>query len=355
MEIIKTLYKKDSKGKIRVLHISTLQGKLIQESGLIGGKFTQHSSLSKAKNIGRSNETTPQEQAILEAEAKIKKKLEEGYFESTQEARDIEVVLPMLAKSFKPEAKKIDWGDAYVQPKLDGIRCLKKDGKMISRKNKSIDTLPHINEEYTFIEDWLDGELYAHGLSFQENMKIIKKNRPESIDVKYHVYDMVIPRLSFSKRYRILSAIMAERYNHMELVPAYKVESLEEVQKYHSQFIDEGYEGTMVRWGSDGYKIDARSSNLLKYKDFIDEVYKVIDVLPSDKNPEQGVIQCEIILEDGTKSSFGCGMKFSHEDRVEILTNKEDYIGQTAEVRFFEYTDGGIPRFPVCVGFRLDK
>jgi hypothetical protein len=33
---------------------------------------------------------------------------------------------------------------------------------------------------------------------------------------------------------------------------------------------------------------------------------------------------------------------------------KEEYIGQKAEVRFFEYTDGGIPRFPICHGFRLD-
>jgi hypothetical protein len=48
-------------------------------------------------------------------------------------------------------------------------------------------------------------------------------------------------------------------------------------------------------------------------------------------------------------------MKFSHAEREEILINKENYIGKKAEIRFFEYTDGGIPRFPVCVGFRLDK
>ena len=48
-------------------------------------------------------------------------------------------------------------------------------------------------------------------------------------------------------------------------------------------------------------------------------------------------------------------MKFSFEEREEILTNKTNYLGKTAEIRFFEYTDEGLPRFPVCVGLRLDK
>ena len=47
-------------------------------------------------------------------------------------------------------------------------------------------------------------------------------------------------------------------------------------------------------------------------------------------------------------------MKFPHKFREEVLINKEDYIGSTAEIRFFEYTDDGAPRFPVCVGIRLD-
>ena len=50
--------------------------------------------------------------------------------------------------------------------------------------------------------------------------------------------------------------------------------------------------------------------------------------------------------------SFSCGMKFPHEAREEILRNKHMYIGQIAEVRFFEFTDGGLPRFPICYGFR---
>ena len=47
--------------------------------------------------------------------------------------------------------------------------------------------------------------------------------------------------------------------------------------------------------------------------------------------------------------------KFSKEERREWLINKNKYIGKTAELRFFEFSDTGVPRFPVCIGIRLDK
>lgn len=59
------------------------------------------------KNIGKLNETSPEEQAILEANAKIVKKLDEGYFKSIEEANNGDVILPMLAKDFKIEEHKV--------------------------------------------------------------------------------------------------------------------------------------------------------------------------------------------------------------------------------------------------------
>lgn len=349
MEVKKSVYKKDSKGKIRVTTISTDKGEITQESGIVGGNLVIHTSIAKPKNIGKSNHTISEEQARIEAKAKITKKLKEGYFETIKEAEDEEIIMPMLAKTFENEAHKIDWSTAYVQPKLDGMRCLDTVNGKISRKNTPIDTMDHIIVRRPGLTNFaVDGELYAHGLSFQENMKLIKKLRPESIKVKHHVYD-IVSKLSFIDRYAMLKAVVTNSTN-LELVPTEKVNSIEDVKRYHAKFISEGYEGTMIRWGNEGYKVNGRSSNLLKYKEFLDIAVKVIDVVPSDKNPEQGVVHCEL-----KGNTFGCGMKFSHQEREEILTNKANYIGKTAEIRFFEYTDDGLPRFPVCVGFRLDK
>lgn len=358
MEYCKKLYKKDSKGKIRVLFVSTDAGDLIQKSGLIDGKLIERASFRPGKNIGKSNETTCIEQAVLEAESIVTKKLREGYFLTEHEAKNTEVVLPMLAKVYEEEEHKIDWNNCWVQPKFDGMRCLSTLNEKTSRKNVPITTMDHIKINPTVIDDEgnietyvVDGELYVHGESFQTNMKYVKKYRGGlSERIQYYIYDVISDR-PFHERIKIASLIAMTGKN-CQVVPTFKVSSKEQVLEYHKMFLMDGYEGTMVRWGNAKYNIDKRSSNLLKFKDFIDKTYTIVDVVPSDKDPEIGVIHC---VDGNLGRTFGCGMKFSYEERAEILINKDEYIGQIAEIRFFEYTDDGLPRFPVCFGFRLDK
>jgi DNA ligase-1 len=349
----RTIYKKDSQGNIRYLSISTNLNMIIQESGIVGTNSPViNRSACEAKNIGKANYTTPASQAVLEALSKVKEKMRLGYFDSIEEAQEKggkDFLLPMLAKDYKKELKKVTY-PCYVQPKLDGMRSLATEKQFMSRTGKAIDTLGHINLS-DFEDVILDGELYAHGVTFQENMRLIKKyRRYQTEEVKYHVYDIVMDA-PFSERHRLLTALIdPEVHTTLEIVSTYIVNNEEEMKAKHIQFIALGYEGTMVRHSDESYAVNKRSSQLLKYKDFIDEVFTVVDIVPSESRPEQGVVVCT-----SSKGTFSCGMKFSHFDRKVMLLEKEKYIGQPAEVRFFEYTDGGIPRFPVCVGFRLDK
>ena len=349
------IYKKDSSGKIRFLEIRNYENFVVQISGVVGTNSPViNKSACEAKNVGKSNATTPEEQALIEAQAKLTEKMRLGYFNSIEEAQEKggkDFLLPMLAKDFKKEMKKVTF-PCYVQPKLDGMRSLgTEDDGFMSRTGKAIDTLGHI--VLADLDDAvLDGELYAHGISFQENMKLIKKYRAgETEQVKYHAYDIVMDA-PFEYRHRSLCYLLAKINNpNIEVVTTVLVNNIDEINHYHQHFIALGYEGTMVRHSDEGYAVNKRSSQLLKYKDFIDEVYTVNEVWPSESRPDQGVIEC--VTSKGI--TFNCGMKFSHAERENILRNKEEYIGLKAEIRFFEYTDGGIPRFPVCVGFRLDK
>lgn len=352
---MKLLYKKDTKNKIRIWKIHTNGSELIQEAGLIDGKLVRNSKICISKNIGKTNETSPSDQALLELESLWKSKKDEGYFETEAEAKNNIVLLPMLAKAYEDEKHKINWNDTvYIQPKLDGMRCLAHikangDVTMISRDGKIINDMKHIvNDLSTIKKDIiLDGELYAHGLSFQENMKLIKKYRPgQTEQIKYHVYDTV-SNLPFSERGYITSGTTLQACVEVSI---YKIQNEKELTQWHSIFLKEGYEGSIIRHGSDGYKCNGRSSNLLKYKDFKDIDVKIIDILPAEQRPEQGVP----LLEYKGKQ-FQAGMKFPHNEREEWLTNKEEYIGKTAVIRFFEFTDDGVPRFPVCVGVRLDN
>jgi DNA ligase-1 len=353
------LYKKDTKGNIRFLKATTVGAELIQESGIVGTENPiEHRKTCKGKNIGRANETTPGQQALKEFESLLNEKLQEGYFKTPQEAQTEDTLFPMLAKDYKKESKKIDWKKpVYVQPKLDGMRCLitvdKKGVTLKSRDGRYIETMNHIIKDFKDVTHGVyDGELYAHGFSFQENMELIKKwvdGDEGSIQVKFHSYDAVTPG-HFTIRLLVRDANIGHKKT-AQLVETEKVKNETELKAFHKKKLAEGYEGTIVRHGDAEYKVNGRSSNLLKYKDFIDIACPIVDITPAEQRPEWGVP----VLSLGDGRTFRAGMKYSHEKRVDFLKHKSKYIGKTAEIRFFEYSDTGIPRFPVMVGIRLDK
>jgi ATP-dependent DNA ligase len=357
------LYKKDSKGKIRTLEIITDGNLLLQISGLKDGAKVTNERVCTPKNVGKSNETTAEEQAEREADSKISQKLDEGYFITEKEALDTEVILPMLAQDYKKHSKKIDWSKpVFRQPKLDGMRALGiSDSTLISRKGKYIDTLTHLNNELNILRSLLgglipDGELYAHGLSFEDNMKLIKKYRKGKTEsIMFHVYDVIMDKPFKTRYYTLYNAFQKYSFLHIELVDTFRIAHAVDITVAQSEYLSKGYEGTIIRHGDAPYQLDTRSYNLLKYKDFKDMASKIIDVIPSEARPEQGVIVCEAPENSENCISFKASLKFSHKKREEILQNKKDYIGQVAEIRYFEETAYGIPRFPVCVGFRLDK
>lgn len=345
-----TIYKKDTLGKIRYITLDVRGGEIYQCSGVMGSsKSLTTIRKCKAKNVGKANETTPNEQAKIELQSILNRKLREGHFQTEEEARNNTVLLPMLAKSANITAIKFP---IFMQPKLDGIRAVFDGTRLMSRKNKEIDTMSHIVDVLpkgvTF-----DGELYLHEASFQDNMKLIKKISKDNIKVKYHIYDMPTFSGGYSDRSNELFRIHTKLadFSCIEFVETLVVSTVDELKKVHQDFLNKGYEGSIIRLDGFKYEYNKRSNSLLKYKDFIDETYKIVNVLPSDKIPSHGTIVCEI----SSGKTFKCGMKVSHSDREEILTNKEYYIGKTAEVRFFEYTDGGLPRFPIFHGVRLDK
>lgn len=352
-----TLYKKDSKGKIRIINF-WCEGNLFHtKAGLLEGKLVQNTTNCIPKNVGKSNETTGKEQAILEMESKIREKLQEDYFLSLEEAQNNEVFLPMLAKSYENEKHKIDWNNCYIQPKLDGMRCLAiiKNGivKLISRDGVDIQlehkSMQHIIDDLTTIKEdvILDGELYAHGLTFQENMKLVKKLRPETPSlIKYHVYDIVKNEPFWNRKVR---HYIKGLFNCVE-VSTYSIKNEQSLLAYHTANIADGYEGSIVRHSDEGYKINGRSSNLLKYKDFKDLDAKIIDIIPAENRPDWGIVVCEY-----KSKQFKATPKMSQEDKIDLLKNKQEYIGKTCIITYFEFTDDNIPRFPIYKGVRLDN
>lgn len=393
-EVSFTVYKLDSKGKIRQLRIWTDKGYLYQESGLLDGKKTQRKSFRKGKNLGKSNETTPIQQAILEANSKIKKKLRESYHTSIEDAINDKSYKAMLAKSYVSGETELEY-PVYIQPKLDGIRGIggnmECNGDLISRKNKPLENISHILNESLIkklsdLNIILDGEVYIHGMEWQEiNSLLTKYVKGETEKLDYYVYDIIDNDLLFSSRYEKLKKFLEENKlisSKIILVPTYQINDKEELDSKYKLFLEKGYEGAIIRRNSK-YEQGKRSYNLLKMKDFIDKSYELYDVVPSDSDPNRGVpivvIDTSVSIsnksiklwkrnpdgsifiskeEGGIKYGYPlcrCNTKLSNKEREEILVNKQNYIGKNSEVRFFEFYKSGIPRFPVYLGSRLDK
>ena len=93
---LSTLYKKNKNESIQVWAIWTEGADIVTEHGKLDGKKQLSRKTAKAKNVGRANETSASEQAILTAKSMWTKKKDKGYFESREEAETNLVFLPML-------------------------------------------------------------------------------------------------------------------------------------------------------------------------------------------------------------------------------------------------------------------
>ena len=198
-EYLAELYKTDSKGKTRHWRI-WVEGNIIKtEHGVLDGNLAKASKTIKAgKNIGKTNETTPEEQALSEALSTIQKKRDKNYGDTPGHTEI--AVLPMLAHNFRKREKDIEY-PCYVQPKLDGVRCFayedeNGDIKLTSRSGKEF-TQPFSilrGQIAQFIhgnEIW-DGELYTPELTFEDLIAACRKStyRESSELVEFHLFDI---------------------------------------------------------------------------------------------------------------------------------------------------------------------
>lgn len=390
----KILYKKDSKGKIRFLRVEAKGSQIIESSGLVGTTApVVHIKEAVPKNVGRSNETTAEEQAVLEAESKIARKLKGGYFEDIEDAKFNVVVLPMLVKDLDEE-KAIkaleEQGLFMLQPKLDGMRMLlhvfpdslkgtSREGTDIPLELLFDDETRHklyelAKEHGTFI---LDGEIYRHGFSFQEVMRSVRKYRADMTPkISYNVYDLVDTTINFFERYEFLHSRLGlkkfptSKVNLVETIYAHDKPDLSLIAYNFNKYIEYGYEGVIVRFPKGMYKLNGRSDEVFRLKEFKDMDVIIKDVVPAEQRPDWGKfvvetpVGTEIAVAGGKTFTVTEGVEFtviggSHEERRDFLKNKEKYIGRTIEVRYFDmHQDGknkGKPRMPTFSRFRPDK
>lgn len=338
--------------------------------GQKNGKLqTEEETINEGKNIGKANETSPTEQALFEAERKVRKKIENGYsiingyklstVSKTVVESNIDIPSPMLAKTYKDQEKQIrkKYSKVDIQYKLNGNRCIVniKTKEMYSRKRKQITSIPDIIDKIVdacknINKDiiWVDGELYSKELTFNEIQSIIRqKNQVSELasKIKYNIFD-VMSKKEWKERKKYLDKIVTnERVNVLKIFEI----DINEIEKYNQQFVKDGYEGVIIRLPNYSYE-QKRSSGLIKYKTFIDEEFKVIGFV-SEKNNPLKLGSIKLIMKNGNE--FNARPSMTDEECDYIWTHQEEFINKYATVEFQNYDEvTGLPVFGTIKGFR---
>lgn len=351
------LYSLTSKGQTQTWQIEVKDECFRTHEGILNGTITTSSwTECKGKNIGRSNETSPADQADLEAAAKHKKKLESGYHESVEDIQTSKYFEPMLAKKWQ------DYLDEVVFPvwssaKLDGLRCVITRHGMFSRNGKPIVSAPHIWEavKHLFAANptlVLDGEIYAHKLKhdFNQIMSLAKKTKPtadelaESAKVlEYWVYDCQYQGATgFAARLAMLATLLNQPDSCVKILQQTLVHERDKLDEIYADYMGEGYEGQMIRWSDTPYE-NKRTKHLLKRKDMQDAEWELVDLQEGRGNLTG--IAARAILKTKEGIQFEAGMIGSHEYCADLLKRKAEVIGQMATVVYQNLTPDGKPRF----------
>ncbi|WP_394998895.1 hypothetical protein, partial [Acinetobacter sp.] len=359
------IYKRTSTGAIQEWEIVIDDDKFWTISGQVDGKKVESKpTVAKGKNTGKTNATTGAEQALKEATAKRRLKLEGEYKESPDDVDTLDFKEPLLAKDYKEYRDEIKF-PFWSQPKLDGVRCIVRADGMYSRNGKPIvaaphiiDTLQEILKQYPGLE--FDGELYNHGLknNFDKIISLVRRGKPTEADfvesketVQYWIYDVRDQDKSFSDRSAFLKQLFVEypeMHEHCKFVETTKCNDQDELDDLYAYYQVEGFEGQMVRLDGDGYEFK-RSKNLLKRKEFIDEEFTLLDITEGDGN-RSGMAGRFWYEKDG--KPFKSNMRGRVDQYKEWWFNKEQYIGQKFTVRYQNLTPDGSPRFAVTIAQR---
>lgn len=363
------LYKYTTKGQAQQWQIFVDDSWFYTQEGIVGGLLTKSlPTFCAAKNVGRANETTPQEQAILEAKAKHQKKIDSGYAENLDKS-GAKFFEPMLAFEYSKYPNIPFTKRTFVQPKLDGLRADNFNNKLTSRNGKPYVSCPHLYQN----KARLDGELYNHEYKsdFNKIVSLCKKQKPTKEDleestkkVQMWVYDFPEHNDVFSKRYEALEKWYNDnyhqKYNPFWLVPTYEVKNMDEVINYHAQFVNEGYEGTIIRIDLGPYE-NKRSKQLLKYKDFIDEEFEIVEY-EEGEGGRVGTIGFFIMKHDkNPKLTFKSNVKGDFDFLKQVWQDREKYIGTKATVKYFNRTPlkedgtGNVPRFPYIIKLNREE
>lgn len=398
-KVFDTLYKRAKTGAIQYWLLKIDGQHIIKESGRFGtdNPLVHNEFIKTGKNIGKKNQTTPTEQAMLDAESDWKRKHDEGY-KSWNDITDgrirnethllayLEELLPQFNTDAKGELKPMKaptepWKKGNkknkypkrMEAKLDGVRttCVIDNQldsctvRFLSSSGKPYPTLDHIALQIARVADKfpegitrLDGEAYIHGLTLEEINELVKKEQPGSGALEFWLFDL--PDAEEDQSIRSHGVVEVHKRINSPLVrmPIHTIVNDDaEVLAYYDNLVMLEFEGGMLKDLDGTYQPGQRSSFWTKVKMFDDTEFDIIGMELGQRGTEDLIINCRVL--DGkfdpehSNGTFSVKMGGSRATKQKTWDDKDNIIGiKQLTVKHFDYSKYGIPNLPTGKAIR---
>lgn len=400
MKTTKVLVTRNVRGKLRLMEISyefnnnTNTGIIDRVTYQFGGKRTEQPQIIiDYGRAGRSN----YEQYELELNSLLTKNINKGYKIVTTDVdinseEQLDKFYPKHvtdARGFKKHMNAKDFNKVssstfdkldfwYCSRKIDGVRCsfyLNDEGNITSssRGGKDYDvSTRHLREDPMLIELFdtypkliLDGELYKHGRDLPYISGLARRTLEEEAEackeLEFYIFDVMDNTLRFEDRVGILEDVAVELgcsdvsfdnftvegKHHFRVLPQEKVTGWLNIKKKHDQYVEEGFEGCIIRNPDKKYRFGGRTNDMIKVKQYIDEEFKIVGWKPGRRGVEDMVFT--LITDDGKE--FDAKPHGSRELKEEYVENMDSIIGKMGTVKFFMWYNN-TPQQPTMKAIR---
>lgn len=287
------------------------------------------------------------EDALKAAKQKRDKKVNrEGY---SEDPTAIAPSMPMLSHEYSKYGMHLP-EHVFIQPKLNGFRCVGNKEVLLSRKNLVWSSVPHILEEIRKLNCDLpyplDGELYADGFTFEELQSIVMRDHPHRKMgmIEYHIFD-IQSEGTYKNRLTYLNELIPKNHQYLKVVPTVQA-TTDQIANHLDSAVSAGFEGIMVKDPNGRYEHNTRSTSTQKLKPSFCESFKVVDIVTSEQGREKGRAIAVCITDQG--KPFRCRLAYDNYMAEWIYKNRHKYAKSYAIVDFKGYTSDGYPRESRC-------
>lgn len=290
---------------------------------------------------------------------------------------------PMLAGPFVSAHVKYP---VIVQPKLDGIRAIVQNGQLWSRNERLIPNqfIQNYVAQFEQFTDGLDGELMVGDPTAEDAYRKTDSgvmSRWGEPDFTYMVFDVMDISKIYAERREVLSRkVMSIRNAGISIVEQMWADTEEQLLRIEAYYVEQGYEGVILRDPSSTYKTGrstSREGKLIKLKRFEDSEAEIIDFEELYSNQNEKTVGAHGLTErtshkanmvpmntlgafrvrdirSGLEFKIGSFKGLDLEERRQIWANRQKYFGKTLTYKYQKVGGYDLPRFPIFKGWRSD-